>query len=613
MTHEEKVARWIGGGKIGVEIGAFKSPVPGLHPPPFYVDYFREFGREQVHADYYGEACNLPFRDNSLDYVVTSHVLEHVGNPIAALAEWCRVLRPGGIIYLVVPDRRLTWDRPRALTPVNHLLEDYQRKVTACDPTHIDDFVFGVEDTFFGGADAQHHRDRRAKLADDLREAVRQGLEINIHFHTFEPSNVLGLLQELQRGAHAGFAWDIVDHAERFPADNPIGFLAVARVRKNLGHWLAGWRNRRRSREDRAYPLKSDARSFLEPARETTAAGTSPGPASPPAALDAPAAGAVVDPLCLRLQGWVWFGSDASGIAAIEAWANDQLLGETCTLHGRPDVSAALALPAGARPAFDFFVHHPAATFGQPLQLELRGRRLDGTRTAPFLSRAFAAIARDYRQADYGVLLDQATIAVHHRAHIYTSGPSLSAPSGELASRLRQLIGPPPVRLIDVGCGLGSYGRGLLADGYDWMGAEVKQADCAELTRLGLPHRQVDGKSIPFADGAFDTALCIEVLEHIEDPLAFLAEVRRVAPRQLIVSVPNCELLSYLSPRLAVPWHMLEADHKNFFTRWSLGALLRQYYPRVEIGFHTLHPLRTVEGTPLHYHLLAVASTPPGD
>jgi SAM-dependent methyltransferase len=142
------------------------------------------------------------------------------------------------------------------------------------------------------------------------------------------------------------------------------------------------------------------------------------------------------------------------------------------------------------------------------------------------------------------------------------------------------------------------------------MGAEVKPADCAELTRLALPHRQVDGKTLPFADASFDTALCIEVLEHIEDPLAFLAEVRRVAPRQLIISVPNCELLSYLSPRLAVPWHMLEADHKNFFTRWSLASLLRQFYPRVEIGFHTLHPLPTVEGTPLYYHLLAVASSP---
>jgi SAM-dependent methyltransferase len=142
------------------------------------------------------------------------------------------------------------------------------------------------------------------------------------------------------------------------------------------------------------------------------------------------------------------------------------------------------------------------------------------------------------------------------------------------------------------------------------MGAEVNVADCAELARLGLPHRHVDGRTLPFADAAFDAALCLEVLEHIGEPRPFLTEIRRVAPRQLIVSVPNCELLGYLWDHLATPWHMLEATHTNFFTRWSLGALLREFYPNVEVRFHTPYPLRTIEGTPLHYNLLAVASAP---
>ena len=99
------------------------------------------------------------------------------------------------------------------------------------------------------------------------------------------------------------------------------------------------------------------------------------------------------------------------------------------------------------------------------------------------------------------------------------------------------------------------------------------------------------------------------MLEHIDDPAPFLAEIRRIAPRQLLVSVPNCELLGYLWDHRAAPWHMLEADHKNFFTRWSLGALLRQFYPHVELRFHTPYPLHTVEGTPLHYHIFAAASS----
>src|SRR5438045_1046224 len=108
MTHDDKVAQWLAplemAGGLGVEIGAGNSLVPGIWP--LYVDSVTETGAESRRADYYGDACLLPFHDHSLAYVVCSHGLEHVTNPVTALAEWYRVLRPGGIIYLVVPDPR---------------------------------------------------------------------------------------------------------------------------------------------------------------------------------------------------------------------------------------------------------------------------------------------------------------------------------------------------------------------------------------------------------------------------------------------------------------------------------------------------------------------------
>ena len=289
MTHEEKIARWIEPGAIGTEIGAGASPVPGLSPPPIYVDCFKSFGAEPNRADFYGHACALPFHEHALDYAIASHVLEHVANPIAALAEWYRVLRPGGIIYLVVPDRRATWEHTRALTTVQHFFDDYARGTTACDPTHIDEFVFQADWTRYSPeTPAEEVPARQAELARGMHEAIARGEDINIHFHTFEPSNLRGLLERLAQpaavpAAEGGrgrprsqvprFNWEIVDMAEHFPASCPNGVLAVLRV-------LKGWRARAdaaafriRAGDDRRAVLRADAQPFADWAARTPGLG----------------------------------------------------------------------------------------------------------------------------------------------------------------------------------------------------------------------------------------------------------------------------------------------------------------------------------------------------
>ncbi|HEY5551003.1 MAG TPA: methyltransferase domain-containing protein, partial [Opitutaceae bacterium] len=141
MENTDIVPRYLAGS--GVEIGAFKTPIPGIRP--VYVDRFANYAGEPTHADFYGDACELPFHDSSLRYVASSHVLEHVANPFAALAEWFRVLKHGGCIYMVVPDRRRTFDHARPLTDVAHMLADFRNGTTQSDATHIDDFVHGVD------------------------------------------------------------------------------------------------------------------------------------------------------------------------------------------------------------------------------------------------------------------------------------------------------------------------------------------------------------------------------------------------------------------------------------------------------------------------------------
>jgi len=52
-----------------------------------------------------GEADDLwMFKDNELDFIVNSHLLEHLKDPIAAMQEWHRALKPGGVLGIAVPN-----------------------------------------------------------------------------------------------------------------------------------------------------------------------------------------------------------------------------------------------------------------------------------------------------------------------------------------------------------------------------------------------------------------------------------------------------------------------------------------------------------------------------
>ena len=266
MTHEEMVARWLPADGVGVEIGAFKTPIPGIKP--IYVDRFAEFGYQKCPGDYFGHAHALPVHSNALDYVATSHVLEHVANPIAALVEWHRVLRPGGLIYLVVPDRRFTWDHRRPPTDPEHMWQDYVGRTTQSDGTHIDEFIDGVDWSQYNpAASPAEAAAEREELRGKYRIASNGG-ELNIHFHVFEPGNVHALVELTAARLHLD--WTIVAEAERFPDNNPNGILIIVQVRKAWRNHWAAWRLRRRTRRNRLAVMRPDARPLHPDAASPT-------------------------------------------------------------------------------------------------------------------------------------------------------------------------------------------------------------------------------------------------------------------------------------------------------------------------------------------------------
>lgn len=71
------------------------------------------------------------------DFVLSSHTIEHTANPLRALAEWRRVMKRGGHMALVVPDKVRTFDHLRPVTRMDHLLQDLEKDTGEEDLTHV--------------------------------------------------------------------------------------------------------------------------------------------------------------------------------------------------------------------------------------------------------------------------------------------------------------------------------------------------------------------------------------------------------------------------------------------------------------------------------------------
>jgi 2-polyprenyl-3-methyl-5-hydroxy-6-metoxy-1,4-benzoquinol methylase len=102
-----------------------------------------------------------------------------------------------------------------------------------------------------------------------------------------------------------------------------------------------------------------------------------------------------------------------------------------------------------------------------------------------------------------------------------------------------------PQSLLDVGCGEGvlihEWAQQL--DNKRVVGIDLEeesiQAGWAQRQAPNLEYKIMKAEDLPFADGEFDVASAIEVLEHVPDPEHTVAEMARVASRWLLVSVPR--------------------------------------------------------------------------
>ncbi len=133
-TRQELSERYLIG--EGIELGALHNPlwttgqakvryVDRLAVPGLRVHYPELDSFELVPVDIIDDGETLQsIGDNSLDFIIANHMLEHTENPIGTIRNHIRKIRPGGVLYYAVPDKRYTFDIDRPLTSFDHLVRD---------------------------------------------------------------------------------------------------------------------------------------------------------------------------------------------------------------------------------------------------------------------------------------------------------------------------------------------------------------------------------------------------------------------------------------------------------------------------------------------------------
>ncbi|MFC5284331.1 class I SAM-dependent methyltransferase [Pedobacter alpinus] len=98
--------------------------------------------RNKTGFQYISEATDLSLVESSkYDFIISCNCLEHVANPFKALEEWLRVVKSGGLILILLPNKKHCFDHKRPVTEFAHLMEDFKNNTTEDDLTHLDEIL----------------------------------------------------------------------------------------------------------------------------------------------------------------------------------------------------------------------------------------------------------------------------------------------------------------------------------------------------------------------------------------------------------------------------------------------------------------------------------------
>ncbi|PWU00284.1 MAG: hypothetical protein C5B51_25490 [Terriglobia bacterium] len=122
------------------------------------------------------------------------------------------------------------------------------------------------------------------------------------------------------------------------------------------------------------------------------------------------------------------------------------------------------------------------------------------------------------------------------------ANPAVRFVIGRFFERIRAVMGEVDAHsVLDAGCGEGELQRrSVLGTGITSVCLDLRLESLTDLRNATNQRSLICGsvQALPFASSSFDAVICLEVLEHLEDPAGAVRELARVARRALVLSVP---------------------------------------------------------------------------
>ena len=135
--------------------------------------------------------------DNTQDFVIANHFIEHCQDTIGTIQNMLRVLKPGGILYSAIPDKRVSFDIDRDITSIDHMWRDHIEGPAGSKREHFESWVRHVG----------HYTDT-VEIAEHTDLLIE--MDYSIHYHVFTQASWLELFISLQQKLAVKFEIELV-------------------------------------------------------------------------------------------------------------------------------------------------------------------------------------------------------------------------------------------------------------------------------------------------------------------------------------------------------------------------------------------------------------------